>query len=83
MFYEQKLKLVHGTKVMEVTPDSLNNIIVPVPSMDEQIAIANTLDDLTDKTNEFVNALKEETYMTIKRYNYYKNLLLKTGSNKE
>ncbi len=31
MFAAQKRKLVHGTKVMEVTPDTLNAVKIPVP----------------------------------------------------
>ena len=31
VFYKQKVKLAHGTKVIEVTPDKLNDITIPLP----------------------------------------------------
>ena len=36
MFLEQKRKFAHGTKVIEVTPDKLNNIQIPVPPLEVQ-----------------------------------------------
>lgn len=42
-FYKDKTKLVHGTKVMEVTPSSLNEILIPLPNLNEQERIANLL----------------------------------------
>ena len=36
MFAAQKQKLAHGTKVIEVTPSKLGDIIIPLPSMEKQ-----------------------------------------------
>ena len=36
MFYKQKTKLAHGTKVIEVTPDKLLDITLPVPPAEVQ-----------------------------------------------
>lgn len=36
MFLTQKRKLAHGTKVIEVTPDTLKSIILPVPPLEVQ-----------------------------------------------
>ena len=43
MFYDQKLKLVHGTKVIEVTPSSLEKILIPIPPIEEQERIVKIL----------------------------------------
>lgn len=64
MFYAQKKKLAHGTKVIEVTPDRLANIIVPVPPMEVQDEIVKVLDNFTELT-----ARK-------KQYEYYRDFLL-------
>ncbi len=50
MFAAQKRKFVHGTKVMEVTPDTLNTIIIPVPPLPVQSEIVNILDNFTELT---------------------------------
>ena len=36
MFFIQKRKLAHGTKVIEVTPDTLKSIKLPVPPLEVQ-----------------------------------------------
>lgn len=36
MFYAQKTKLAHGTKVIEVKPASLEDIVLPVPPIEIQ-----------------------------------------------
>ena len=36
MFFAQKKRLAHGTKVIEVTPNTLNDIVIPLPSLAEQ-----------------------------------------------
>ena len=47
MFFAQKAKLAHGTKVIEVTPDKLNGVIVPVPPLEVQREIVRVLDNFT------------------------------------
>lgn len=64
MFYAQKKKLAHGTKVMEVIPDSLTDIMIPVPPMEVQGEIVRILDNFTELT-----ARK-------KQYAYYRDLVL-------
>ena len=39
MFYKQKTKLAYGTKVIEVTPDKLLDITLPVPPAEVQSEI--------------------------------------------
>lgn len=43
MFYKQKTKLAHGTKVIEVTPDKLLDITLPVPPMEVQREIVRNI----------------------------------------
>ena len=67
MFYAQKKKLAHGTKVIEVTPDKLADITIPVPPLEVQSEIVKVLDNFTELT-----ARK-------KQYEYYRDLLLDFG----
>ena len=43
MFYNQKKKLAHGTKVIEMTPDKIQSIKVLLPPIEEQNEIADIL----------------------------------------
>ena len=72
MFASQKKKLAHGTKVIEVTPDTLANVIVPVPPLPVQAEIVRILDAFTELTAE----LTAELTVRRKQYEYYRDLLL-------
>lgn len=72
MFAIQKRKFVHGTKVMEVTPDALNSVILPVPPLLVQAEIVRILDNFTELTAK----LTAELAARKKQYEYYRNLLL-------
>ena len=72
MFYQQKTKLAHGTKVIEVTPNKLNDIILPVPPLEVQREIVRILDNFTELTAE----LQAELQARKKQYEYYNNILL-------
>ncbi len=67
MFFAQKRKLAHGTKVIEVTPDTLNSVIVPVPPMEVQREIVQILDKFTLLSAE----LSAELSARRKQYAYY------------
>lgn len=71
MFFIQKKKLAHGTKVIEVTPDKLTNIVIPVPPLEIQEEIVRILDNFTELT-----ARK-------KQYDYYRDYLLDFGDDVE
>ena len=71
-FYKQKLKLVHGTKVMEVTPDHLLKVKLPVPPLEVQREIVRVLDSFTLLTAE----LTAELTARKKQYDYYHNHLM-------
>ena len=67
MFYKQKTKLAHGTKVIEVTPDKLLDITLPVPPLEVQSEIVRILDNFTELTAELTARKKQ--------YEHYRNKL--------
>lgn len=71
-FFNQKRRLAHGTKVMEVTPDTLKSIKLPVPPLEVQREIVRILDNFTFLTTE----LAAELAARQKQYEYYRDLLL-------
>lgn len=76
-FFNQKRRLAHGTKVMEVTPDTLKSIQLPVPPLEVQREIVRILDNFTFLTAE----LAAELAARQKQYEYYRDLLLTFKSN--
>ncbi len=72
MFFAQKVKLAHGTKVIEVTPDKLKNILIPLPPLPVQQKIVRILDNFTELTTE----LTAELTARRKQYAYYRDELL-------
>ena len=72
MFFMQKIKYAHGTKVIEVTPDKLNDIIVPLPPLCIQREIVRILDNFT----EFTEGLTTELTARKQQYEYYNSKLL-------
>ena len=76
MFFKQKRKLAHGTKVIEVTPDKLNDIIIPVPPLEEQECIVSILDRFDKLCNDISEGLPAEIEARQKQYEYYRDKLL-------
>ena len=74
MFFAQKRKLAHGTKVIEVTPDALVDIALPVPPVEVQREIVRILDNFTNLTAE----LTAELTARKTQYAYYRDNLLTT-----
>ena len=68
-FFSQKIKLAHGTKVIEVTPDKLMNIKIPMPPLPVQEEIVRILDKFT--------SLEAELEARRVQYEYYRDELLK------
>lgn len=66
-FFAQKRKLAHGTKVIEVTPDKLGDIEIPLPPLEVQSEIVRILDNFTELTARR------------KQYEYYRDALLSFG----
>lgn len=67
-FFNQKRRLAHGTKVMEVTPDTLKSIQLPVPPLEVQREIVRILDNFTFLTTELAARQKQ--------YEFYRDFLL-------
>jgi len=76
MFFKQKKKLAHGTKVIEVTPDKLNDILIPVPPLSVQENIVKILDRFDKLNNDMSNGLPAEIEARKKQYEYYRDTLL-------
>ena len=75
-FFSQKKKLAHGTKVIEVTPDKLKDIIIPLPSINEQNKIVEILDKFYKLCNDISEGLPAEIEKRQKQYEYYRDKLL-------
>lgn len=76
MFYTQKLKYVHGTKVIEFTPKNLENIEIPIVSNEEQEKIVSILDRFDKLCNDISDGLPAEIEARRKQYEYYRDKLL-------
>jgi type I restriction modification DNA specificity domain protein len=76
MFYAQKKRLAHGTKVIEVTPNALNDVVIPLPSLDEQERIVGILDRFDTLCNDLSIGLPAEIEARQKQYEYYRDRLL-------
>ena len=70
-FFAQKRKLAHGTKVIEVTPDKLGNIEIPLPPLPVQSETVRILDNFTELTAELTARKKQ--------YEFYRDKLLTFG----
>ena len=76
MFYKQKKKLAHGTKVIEVTPSKLADIEIMLPTLEEQERIVSILDRFDSLCNDLTNGLPAEIEARQKQYEYYRDKLL-------
>lgn len=76
MFFEQKKKYAHGTKVIEVTPNKLSDIIIPIPPLEVQNAIVEILDKFERLVNDLSEGLPAEIEARKKQYEYYRDKLL-------
>ena len=81
MFAAQKRRLAHGTKVIEVTPDALNAIEIPVPPLSVQREIVRVLDNFMERTAELTAELEAQLTARKKQYEYYRDELLKPRGN--
>ena len=68
--------MAHGTKVIEVTPDNMNDIVIPIPSLEEQERIVKLLDHFDMLVNDISEGLPAEIEARQKQYEYYRDKLL-------
>lgn len=71
-FYKQKAKLARGAKVVEIKPELVSQILIPIPSLSEQQRIVGILDTFTAS----IGNLKEQIAQRRKQYEYYRDQLL-------
>ena len=76
-FFRQKRKYVIGTKVIEMSPKKLAEIVIPVPPLPIQNEIVKLLDNFTELTAE----LTAELQLRKKQYNFYRDSLLNFDQN--
>ena len=75
-FYKQKVKIVTGTKVMDIAPSKMGKIIIPIPPLPVQCEIVRILDNFTALTSALTSALTAELTAQRKRYSGLLNSLL-------
>ncbi|WP_314049682.1 restriction endonuclease subunit S, partial [Peptostreptococcus stomatis] len=75
-FFEQKKRLAHGTKVIEVTPSKLGDIVIMLPTIEEQERIVSMLDRFDSLCNDIASGLPAEIEARQKQYEYYRDKLL-------
>ena len=71
-FFQQKKALAHGTKVIEVTPSDLEDVLIPVPSMEIQRAIVEVLDSFFMTMSN----CKSEASLRFVQFNQYAPLII-------
>jgi type I restriction enzyme S subunit len=69
-------KYISGGAQAKLTQQSLNEIPIPVPSMEEQERIVSILDRFGTLTNDLQNGLPAEIEARRQQYEYYRNKLL-------
>ena len=62
--------------MIEVTPSSLENIVIPLPPLEEQARIVSILDRFDALCNDLSEGLPAEIEARQKQYEYYRNKLL-------
>ena len=71
-FQSQKKKYAYGTKVIDIKPDSIGKIEIPVPPMPVQEEIVRILDNFTELQAELQAELQKRKL----QYSYYRDNLL-------
>lgn len=71
-FQRQKRKYAYGTKVIDIKPDSIGKIEIPLPPLPVQEEIVRILDAFTELQAE----LQAELQKRKQQYNYYRDNLL-------
>jgi len=65
-----------GAKVIEISPDQLAKIIIPIPPLAEQQRIVSILDRFESLVNDLTTGLPAEIEARRQQYEYYRNQLL-------
>ena len=78
-FQNQKNRMAHGTKVIEVTPNKLTDILLPVPPLEIQCEIVRILNNFAELTGKLTAELSVELTARKKQYEYYQTKLFSFG----
>ena len=76
MFFDQKKKYARGAKVIEMQPDKLATIEIPIPPLSEQQRIVSILDHFDALINDISTGLPAEIAARQQQYEYYRDKLL-------
>ncbi|HEI8685194.1 restriction endonuclease subunit S [Morganella morganii] len=74
-FQHQKKQYITGAKVRRVNASNLAQILIPVPSPEEQARIVAILDKFDTLTSSITEGLPREIELRQKQYEYYRDLL--------
>ncbi len=74
-FQRQKKQYITGAKVRRVNASNLAQILIPVPSPEEQARIVAILDKFDKLTGSITEDLPREIELRQKQYEYYRDLL--------
>jgi type I restriction enzyme S subunit len=75
-FYGQKLTRITGTKVKRISGDAMARILIPVPTMEVQKYIGNTLQAFDQLISSIENGIPAEIKARKQQYEYYRDKLL-------
>lgn len=75
-FSKYKQKYSHGTKVIRLSIDKLQNFKIPLPPLEIQEKIVSILDKFESLANDLSQGLPAEIKVRNKQYEYYREKLL-------
>lgn len=75
-FQKQKERYCIGTKVIEISKDSIGKILVPIPNIEKQNMIVKILDKYYSIIGSILELIPAEIEARQKQYEYYRNKLL-------
>ena len=78
-FYSQKVKIAQGTKVIDLAPQKLEDVTMPIPPLPVQCEIVRILDNFAELTTELTEKLTAELTERKKQFEYYRDTLLTFG----
>ena len=75
-FFNYKKKISKGVKVIDLDLNMFGDMLIPVPSMEEQARIVSILDRFEVLTTDLQSGLPAEIEARRQQYEYYRNKLL-------
>ena len=75
-FFKEKRKKARGAKVIEIKPEELAKIAIPIPPLSTQRRIVSILDRFESLTTDLTSGLPAEIKARQQQYEYYRDQLL-------